>query len=100
MASDVIRSISDGPDIPDSAGLRIAAMPGDDPALSAMPVASPEAGDHIVEHDGARVFLDDLAASQLDDRVLDAVVDHYDRCLSLGLTARQHSDLVEFLKSL
>jgi hypothetical protein len=31
---------------------------------------------------------------------LDAVVDHYDQCLDLGLTARQHSDLVEFLRSL
>jgi hypothetical protein len=27
------------------------------------------------------------------------VVDHYDSCFSLGLTAQQKSDLVEYLKS-
>jgi len=31
---------------------------------------------------------------------LEALVDHYDSCLNLGLTAQQESDLVEFLKSL
>jgi cytochrome c peroxidase len=31
---------------------------------------------------------------------LDAVVSHYNRCLSLGLSAQERSDLVEFLKSL
>ncbi|TMI86655.1 MAG: hypothetical protein E6H00_17800 [Bacillati bacterium ANGP1] len=31
---------------------------------------------------------------------LDAVVGHYNRCLNLGLSAQEQSDLVEFLKSL
>jgi hypothetical protein len=31
---------------------------------------------------------------------LDAVVQHYNECMNLGLSARQQSDLVEFLKSL
>ena len=31
---------------------------------------------------------------------LDAVVDHYNACLDLGLSAQQQSDLIEFLKSL
>lgn len=31
---------------------------------------------------------------------LDAVVQHYNKCMSLGLNAQQQSDLVEFLKSL
>ena len=31
---------------------------------------------------------------------LNAVVDHYDRCMSLGLSAQEKTDLVEYLKSL
>jgi hypothetical protein len=31
---------------------------------------------------------------------LDAVVEHYDSCFGLGLTARQRADLVQYLKSL
>jgi len=31
---------------------------------------------------------------------LNAVVDHYDSCLNLSLTAQQKNDLVEYLKSL
>jgi hypothetical protein len=33
-------------------------------------------------------------------KTLGAVVDHYDSCLGLGLSARQKSDLVQYLKSL
>jgi hypothetical protein len=32
-------------------------------------------------------------------KTLGDVVDHYDSCFSLGLTAQQKSDLVEYLKS-
>jgi hypothetical protein len=31
---------------------------------------------------------------------LGAVVDHYDKCMSLNLTGGQKSDLVQYLKSL
>ena len=53
------------------AGLRIA----QDPAsanLGLVVAESPLPGDEIVEDSGARVFLDDKAASALDDKILDA----------------------------
>ena len=36
--------------------------------------SSPEAGDAVVETDGARVFVDPSASIMLDDRILDAEV--------------------------
>jgi hypothetical protein len=37
---------------------------------------------------------------QLDPDPIDAVVDHFDKCMSLNLTGGQKSDLVQYLKSL
>jgi hypothetical protein len=45
-ATDVIRSIAERPEYPDTAGLRIAATSGDE-RLSAMPAENPEAGDQV-----------------------------------------------------
>jgi iron-sulfur cluster assembly protein len=73
-ATNVIRSIAERPEYPDTAGLRIAATSGGE-RLSAMPAGNPEAGDQVVENGGARVFLDADAADRLDDQVLDAVMD-------------------------
>ena len=77
-ATNVIRSIADQPEYPDTAGLRIAATPGGE-RLSAAPAENPESGDQIVENGGARVFLDADAAVRLDDQVLDAVLDDQNR---------------------
>jgi iron-sulfur cluster assembly protein len=78
-ATVVIRSISEQPDVPDSAGLRIAAGGDSDRSFSAVPTAEPADGDQVIEADGARVFLDAEAATRLDDQVLDAVVDDDNR---------------------
>ena len=73
-ASTLIRSIAEQPDVPDTAGLRIAAGTDGDQSLSATAVAGPVRGDHVVEQEGARVFLDAEAAARLEDQVLDAQV--------------------------
>ena len=78
-ATEVIRSIAERPDVPDTAGLRIAAGADGDQGLSAVPTSGPEGGDQVVEAEGARVFLDAEAAARLDDQVLDAVVDGENR---------------------
>jgi len=79
-ATDVIRSIAERPEYPDSAGLRIAATAeGQQRRLSAMPAENPETGDQVIENEGARVFLDADAATRLDDQVLDAVIDNQNR---------------------
>ena len=77
-ATNVIRSIAERPEYPDTAGLRIAASSGGE-RLSAAPAESPEIGDQILDNGGARVFLDADAAERLDDQVLDAVVDDQNR---------------------
>lgn len=72
-ATDVIRQITDRPEMPDGAGLRIA--PSDQPDnLSVSPADTPEEGDQVVENEGARVFLEAEVAVMLDDKVLDARV--------------------------
>jgi len=73
-ASTIIRSISEQPDVPDTAGLRIATAGDGTQSLSATAVAAPVPGDQVVEQEGARVFLDAEAAARLDDQVLDAQV--------------------------
>jgi Fe-S cluster assembly iron-binding protein IscA len=77
-ATNVIRSIAERPEYPDTAGLRIAASSGGE-RLSAAPAENPEIGDQILDNGGARVFLDADAAERLDDQVLDAVVDDQNR---------------------
>jgi iron-sulfur cluster assembly protein len=74
-ATNVIRSIAERPEYPDTAGLRIAVTPEGQGHLRALPAQSPETGDQVIENEGARVFLDADAATRLDDQVLDAVID-------------------------
>lgn len=78
-ATAVIRSIAEQPDVPETAGLRIAAGADGEQGLSAVPTSGPEGGDAVIENEGARVFLDSEAALRLDDQVLDAVVDSENR---------------------
>ena len=72
-ASAVIRSIAEQPDVPDTAGLRIVGPTDGQRGLSVTPVPEPLAGDHVVESQGARVFLDPYGADRLDDQILDAI---------------------------
>lgn len=58
------------------AGLRITADAGaEGPAFAVAAASAPEPTDEVVEHDGAKVYLDQGATEQLDDLVLDATVD-------------------------
>jgi Fe-S cluster assembly iron-binding protein IscA len=77
-ATTVIGQIVQSSGMADGAGLRIASTQGQ-PDLNIEPVDSPEAGDQVVESDGARVFLEADAAVVLDDKVLDAQVDDQGR---------------------
>jgi iron-sulfur cluster assembly protein len=54
-------------------GLRFVGHPGEDGAFEFEPslAAAPEDGDAVVERDGAKVFLDALAAEKLDDQILE-----------------------------
>jgi Fe-S cluster assembly iron-binding protein IscA len=77
-AAEVVKSVTDTPQAPDSTGLRItqsANDPGNASALELAAAAEPGINDQVVEISGARVFLDPLAADYLNDKVLDAQVD-------------------------
>ena len=65
--------------IPEAEGLRITGGPVEEPALEVTPAATAEPGDAVVEQDGATVYLDESASLLLDDKVLDAAVDHEGR---------------------
>jgi Fe-S cluster assembly iron-binding protein IscA len=75
-ASAVIKNINESQEQPDGAGLRIVQQgEGQQAELALTTASSPEAGDQVVEDEGARVFLEETAAETLDDKVLDAQVD-------------------------
>jgi Fe-S cluster assembly iron-binding protein IscA len=69
-----IRNLTGQQQVPDGAGLRIAA---DDSAgsLTLTLAPAPADGDEILDASGARLFLDSDAAVLLDDKALDAAVD-------------------------
>jgi iron-sulfur cluster assembly protein len=69
-----IRSLTTQPNVPDSAGLRIATDTGAG-ALQLTVAPEPHDGDQVVDAAGARCFLDTDAALLLDDKALDATVD-------------------------
>jgi Fe-S cluster assembly iron-binding protein IscA len=75
IVSTLVSRQSEAPD----AGLRIhssAAPDADGTArLAVLVTADPEPLDQVVEISGTRLFLDEAAASALDDKVLDAGVD-------------------------
>jgi Fe-S cluster assembly iron-binding protein IscA len=72
-ASTIISDIAT--QLPDTAGLRITGEGGEQPAFGIAPAPAAEPGDQVVEQGGATVYLDDAAANELDDKVLDAAVD-------------------------
>ncbi len=74
-ATTVIRSLVDRPELPDTAGVRIASTHDGPGPLAVAPAGAPDAGDQVVEEQGARVFLEPTAAAMLEDQVLDATVD-------------------------
>ena len=59
-------------DVAGDGGLRLVAdESSDDVELELSVAEEPEDGDEVVEHGGARVFLDPVAARELADQVLD-----------------------------
>jgi iron-sulfur cluster assembly protein len=71
-AADVVKKIVEQNVADHDAGLRISQAADESLALTPVPASKP--GDQVVEESGARVFLDEGAASVLDDKVLDATV--------------------------
>lgn len=74
-ATETIEGILAGPEVPDGAGLRIAATnPSDGDVPSALQVrlaAGPDDHDEVIEEAGARVFVEDAVTEFLDDKLLD-----------------------------
>ncbi len=83
-ACTIVKQMTDAPDVPDTAGLRITQSESGY-AVSATEQARP--GDLTVEQDGATVYLDETAAQQLDAMTLDAGVDDAGT-LQFGLLAQ------------
>jgi Fe-S cluster assembly iron-binding protein IscA len=70
LSDDAVREIKD---IAQGGGLRFVAQEDDDGSTSFDPTIEdgPKEGDVVVERDGAKVFLDALAAEKLADLMLD-----------------------------
>jgi iron-sulfur cluster assembly protein len=78
-ATTAIEGILDSPDVPDGAGIRIAAgeTPTGGAVGSQLQVAiaqQPEGSDEVIEQEGALVFLEDNVTEFLADKQLDAEV--------------------------
>jgi iron-sulfur cluster assembly protein len=77
-AAEVVRTLVDQSESPESGGLRIAAgesaIEGVELELELSLVGEPEDTDATVEQEGATVYLDPGAAELLDDKLLDAQV--------------------------
>lgn len=73
-ASTIVKDIADQGG-PETAGLRISSDNSPEPAFAVNAAAEAEPGDQVVEQDGATIYLDENAAVQLEDKVLDAAVD-------------------------
>lgn len=78
QAVEIIRSIVDSADTPESGGLRIAETDRSDSQGRQLAVSVEEApieGDEVVVEEDVQVFLEDRVASYLDGRTLDAELD-------------------------
>ena len=73
-ATDVIGEITDEPELPDTAGLRITSDADEDGAraLAAVLTGGPGPQDVVLEFGRARVYVDLAVAGHLTNRVLDA----------------------------
>lgn len=73
-ASSVISALTENPELPDGAGLRISSSPEDPQNLDLALSSGPAEDDQVIEGGGARVFLESTASAALDQMVLDADV--------------------------
>lgn len=74
-ASAIVNEITSQPGVAETAGLRITADAGPEPAFAISAAQQAEPGDQVVEQAGATVYLEPSAAAALDDKILDAAVD-------------------------
>jgi Fe-S cluster assembly iron-binding protein IscA len=83
----VIRDLANQQDVAEDGGVRIAAdtQAG---SLTVELVAEPAEGDHVVDNQGARIFLDSDAAELLGDASVDATVDD-EGIVQFGFTEKQ-----------
>ena len=72
-ATKVVRSLTERPN---TTGLRIAGRQDNGQGFAVTTTDGPAAADEVVEQDGATVYLDQEAATQLSNQVLDAGTDH------------------------
>ena len=84
-ATSVVKSLTERPN---TNGLRIAEHRDHSRGFAVTAVNGPEEADQVVEQDGATVYLDPEAATQLDNQVLDADMDS-DGHLQFALTVQQ-----------
>ena len=88
-AAEAVRSVTSNPQVPEGAGLRIAASAPDSgsPAEFQLTAALvPAEDDQVIEAAGARVFLEPHAAAYLEDKILDARFDELGEArFSLGV---------------
>jgi iron-sulfur cluster assembly protein len=73
QAQTAVRTMTQDPQAPESAGLRIA--PGDE-GIELMLVAEPAPGDALIDDGGARVFVEPQAAELLNEQTLDATLEN------------------------
>ncbi len=74
-AATTIRALLDRPGVPDGSGLRLAVAGDGSEGYQITAATGPAAGDAVVDVDGARVFVEPVAADALTDKVLDANTD-------------------------
>ena len=74
-AAEAIRSALEAPELPESAGVRIAtistALNGRGPTITVDLALAPHADDEILLSEGAQVFVDPDAAAVLENKLLD-----------------------------
>jgi Fe-S cluster assembly iron-binding protein IscA len=71
----VVRQVTSHPRVGRLSGLRIAAWGHDTSTLNVQTVPGPHPGDRVLENDGARVYLDEVAVPRVRGHVLDAVIE-------------------------
>lgn len=73
-AQDAVKTLTDSPEAPDTAGVRIAPALSGASGLELSVVAEPAPGDEVIDNAGARVFVEEQTSGLLDGQTLDATV--------------------------
>ena len=74
-ATTIIRRLANSTEDSGSAGVRILTLDASENKFTVELVPAPDPGDKIVVADGARVFLDRIAAPRLSHKQMDALMD-------------------------